>query len=103
MFFLVVSLIYSLIVNKKMRRNSHTNRSQTKFVQLDSRKCKACWNCIEKCEQKVIGKIDFLWHKHVRLRHPENCTGCRNCIKTCESGAILYIYKKTANYGEAVI
>jgi 2-oxoglutarate ferredoxin oxidoreductase subunit delta len=62
-------------------------RARTVYVQLDARKCKACWKCIDTCPNKVIGKIDFLGHRHVRIDQSDKCSGCLKCVKTCESGA----------------
>jgi len=60
---------------------------RTAYVQLDTRKCKACWKCIDACSDKVIGKIDFFGHRHARFNESGKCTGCLRCIKICEYGA----------------
>ncbi|MBD8347855.1 4Fe-4S binding protein [Dysgonomonas sp. HGC4] len=31
----------------------------------------------------MIGKIEFLWHKHIVLKNSKDCSGCMKCIKTC--------------------
>ena len=61
--------------------------SGTEYVQLNTRKCKACWKCINTCPNKVIGKIDFLGHRHARINQSDKCSGCLKCVKTCEFGA----------------
>jgi len=58
----------------------------TGHVWVNSRTCTACWACIEACPHKVLGKVDFLGHRHVVLKKNENCTGCKKCIKTCPHG-----------------
>jgi Fe-S-cluster-containing hydrogenase component 2 len=40
------------------------------------------------CSSKVIGRIDLLWHKHIRFTHETACTGCMKCMKVCTAGAI---------------
>jgi len=64
------------------------NHTFTPFVKLDTHKCKACWKCMTDCPDKVIGKVDLPWHKHVLLLEPGKCTGCNKCIKGCEFGAL---------------
>jgi NAD-dependent dihydropyrimidine dehydrogenase PreA subunit len=64
---------------------------ETLFVKLDTKKCEACWKCLESCPINVIGKIDLPWHKHAVLNHPDDCSGCLTCIKECTSGAITKI------------
>jgi 2-oxoglutarate ferredoxin oxidoreductase subunit delta len=58
--------------------------TRTPFVQLDTRKCKACWKCLEDCPNKVIRKIDLPWHKHALIVNSDKCTGCLKCINACE-------------------
>ena len=78
--------MFKIIDEMKSRflRRGHT---RTAYVQLDTRKCKACWKCINTCPNKVIGKIDFLGHRHARIDQSDKCSGCLKCVKTCESGA----------------
>jgi uncharacterized Fe-S center protein len=64
-------------------------RSKTPFIQLNTRKCKACWKCIEDCPKQVINKIDLPWHKHAVIAEPGNCRGCMNCINVCQYGAYV--------------
>lgn len=59
----------------------------TKYIQLDTHKCKACLKCLKGCPDKVIGKVDLPWHKHAKIVKPENCSGCMNCISACKFGA----------------
>lgn len=59
------------------------DHARTPFVKLDTRKCKACWRCIDKCSNQVIGKVDLPWHKHVLLVDSHKCNGCLTCIQTC--------------------
>ena len=65
--------------------------ARTAFIQLDTRKCKACWKCNEGCPKQVIGKINLPWHKHARIIHPVECTGCLKCVKVCQYEAISKI------------
>lgn len=52
---------------------------------FSSRKCTACWKCVEACPRKAIRKVSFLWHKHAVLNR-RNCIGCNKCVKTCPQG-----------------
>ena len=63
-------------------------RVRSSHIQLDTRKCKACWKCLEVCQNEVIGKVDLPWHKHALIIHPDNCTGCLKCSKSCQYHAI---------------
>jgi ferredoxin len=63
--------------------------TRTAYIQLDTSKCKACWKCIEACNNNVIGKIDIFFHKHVKFIEGNNCTGCHKCIDICVNGALL--------------
>lgn len=67
--------------------------TKTLFIQLETRKCIACWECIENCQKQVIGKVNLPWHKHALIVHPDDCSGCCKCAKVCESGAISAINK----------
>ncbi len=60
----------------------------TAYIHLETRKCRACWECIRACPNDVIGRINLLFHKHARIEHPEKCKGCRKCVKACQEEAI---------------
>ena len=60
----------------------------TRFVELDSRKCQACWLCVDACPIRVIGRVSVLWHKHASFRQAEDCLGCFECVAVCRSGAL---------------
>lgn len=64
------------------------NKIETRFVTIDPRRCAACWQCIPACPKQVVGKVQFLFHRHVVLRNAENCIGCMKCVKTCPAGAL---------------
>jgi len=68
----------------KLFKKEHTF---TKFVKLDTKKCKACWFCIDDCPNEVIKKVDLPWHKHSLILQPDNCIGCFICIDTCKNEA----------------
>ena len=58
--------------------------TKTPFIQLDTRKCKACWKCLGECPNRVISKVDLPWHKHALIFEPDRCMGCLKCINVCE-------------------
>ncbi|MDE6305779.1 MAG: 4Fe-4S binding protein [Muribaculaceae bacterium] len=52
---------------------------------FSSRRCTACWKCVEACPQQAIKKVSFLWHKHAIPTY-RNCIGCNVCVKACLHG-----------------
>lgn len=64
-------------------------RIATKYVAINPRRCVACWECIEKCPKHIIGKVGFLWHKHVAFKDADACIGCNKCVKTCPHGVFF--------------
>lgn len=68
-----------------MRKNK-IDKVRTPYVWANPRKCKACDKCIAACPEQVIGKVGFLWHKHILFRGQEKCSGCKKCIKVCPYG-----------------
>ena len=69
-------------------RSSNRPLPGTRFVGFDSRKCQACWSCVDTCPKQVIGKVSVLWHKHAALRRGKDCTGCFKCVAVCRAGAL---------------
>ncbi len=70
------------------------NRKRTAFiVALNPRRCVACWKCVEACPERVIGRVRFLWHKHVIFRRAEDCIGCGKCVGACQEGVFAQISK----------
>jgi len=70
----------------KSGSNGRLKKVYTGHVWANSRNCTACWACIGACPQAVIGKVSFLWHRHIVIKKGENCNGCKKCIKTCPHG-----------------
>ncbi len=66
-------------------KREHTS---TKFIFLNTKQCEACWKCLEVCTNKVLGRINLPWHKHIRIVNGCACTGCMKCVKFCKTGAI---------------
>ena len=64
-------------------RKTKKNEVHTGYVWANTHNCKACWECVNACPKQVIGKVSFLWHKHIVFKNSENCTGCKKCIKIC--------------------
>ena len=62
------------------------NKIRTPYIWANPRLCTACGICIATCPEQVIGKVGFLWHKHIVIENAENCTGCKRCIRVCPHG-----------------
>ena len=84
---------------KNNMETSRNNRRQakTKYIQLDTKKCEACWKCMEVCPNNVFGRINLPWHKHVKLKNISDCTGCLKCVNVCASNAINKRMKEKAD------
>ncbi|NMC13101.1 MAG: ferredoxin family protein [Chloroflexi bacterium] len=65
----------------------------TKYIEINTRLCEACWKCVEICPNGVLGKIDFFGHHHVKIEHAEACKGCKKCVRACPNEAIFYLGK----------
>jgi NAD-dependent dihydropyrimidine dehydrogenase PreA subunit len=66
-------------------KREHT---KTAFVALDTKKCEACWKCMEVCANGVIGRVNLPWHKHSLFINGSECIGCMKCLRICKVGAI---------------
>jgi 2-oxoglutarate ferredoxin oxidoreductase subunit delta len=75
------------------RRRDYRGQAGTKYIQLDTRKCEACWKCMDACPNNVIERVNLPWHKHALLINRDQCTGCVKCVKACEYDAITKIPK----------
>lgn len=67
----------------------------TKHIIIDPHFCTACWKCVDECPKKVIGKLDFLFHKHSHIDNPDACIGCKKCVKNCPNRAIHELGSET--------
>lgn len=63
----------------------------TPFILFVPNKCEACWKCIEHCNHDVLGKVVFLFHKHIKISKPDFCIGCMKCVNVCEHNALYKI------------
>ncbi|GBF34758.1 iron-sulfur cluster-binding protein [Desulfocucumis palustris] len=73
-----------------MRRPHHGHRQNaTAYIAINTGLCEACWKCVSVCPKGVLGKVNFIFHKHVRIVNPKNCAGCLACEKACRAGAII--------------
>ena len=69
------------------------SKIRTPYIWIDTHRCEACWKCIDACRNQVIGKVEFLWHRHIVIQNGERCTGCKKCIKTCPHDVFFEIGK----------
>ena len=65
------------------------HHTETRYIRLDTSRCKACWECVNVCPQHVLGKIDFWFHRHAYIDRTKKCKGCLRCLKACSNQAIL--------------
>lgn len=72
-------------MNITIFRREHINSA---YVILDTKKCIACWKCMDVCSNHVFGRINLPWHKHIRFVHSSACKGCMKCTKICTTGAL---------------
>lgn len=57
-------------------------------VVLDKSRCEACWQCVEECPHTVLRKVQFLGHKHAKIKTVDLCAGCGRCVRVCKAGAL---------------
>jgi Fe-S-cluster-containing hydrogenase component 2 len=79
--------------------NKHN--AQTSYMQLNTQACKACWDCIDVCTNKVIDKsflyiANILIHEHAQIYDADKCTGCLRCMEACKFDAIGSCNQKKA-------
>lgn len=65
---------------------------RTKYIELNTKKCQACWKCVESCPDHVLGMVNVFKHRHARVDHAEACKGCKKCVLVCPNGAIRYTW-----------
>ncbi len=73
--------------------NPFRRHTATRFIQVNTHLCEACWNCLEVCPKPVLGKLEIGPHRHIHIDDAENCNGCKRCVRACPHSAIEYIYK----------
>lgn len=59
------------------------NRLPEFILPSGRRGCVACWKCVEACPKNVFGKVQILWHRHVKVVNPDACVGCGKCVEAC--------------------
>jgi len=80
-------------------RSKNNDSTRTTYIQLDTKKCIACWECLAECKNNVIGRINLPWHKHSKFVNSNDCTGCLRCVNICEPCALTKISNtKPDNY-----
>lgn len=84
----------AVFAKKEMRIHYFSpNHSKTGYIQIYSKNCIACWECVKICPQNVIEKLDIIFHKHkhAHIDTSKECIGCFKCVKTCKNNAIKRI------------
>lgn len=72
-----------------MKRDKKIRDHLTKYIAINPLYCMACWECIEECPKKVIGKSGIIVHKHAHIVKTGECIGCKKCTKACPHQAII--------------
>ena len=72
-----------------MKRDRKIRDHLTKYIAINPLYCMACWECIEECPKKVIGKSGIIVHKNAHIVKTGECIGCKKCIKACPHQAII--------------
>jgi len=62
-------------------------RFQTEHLDLNTRKCTACGECVKACPRGVLGVRGFN-DKHIHVVKPAECNGCLACVKACTEGVL---------------
>jgi len=73
--------------------NPFQRHTQTKYIQVRTHFCEACWSCLDACPNQVLGKLEMGPHRHIRVERQENCKGCKKCVMACPHNAIEYVYQ----------
>lgn len=67
------------------------------YIEIDEKKCKACYLCIEVCPKKLIkkgSKANSLGHFPVIFEDPDKqCLACGLCAIRCPDLAITKVVK----------
>lgn len=68
------------------------------YIEIDKKKCKACYLCVDVCPKKLIHKgseANSLGHFPVEFDDSKNeCLGCAICAMRCPDIAITKVIKK---------
>ena len=73
--------------------NPFRRHTMTKYIEVRTRSCEACWDCLDVCSNQVLGKLEMGPHRHIRITASENCKGCKKCVQACPYHAIEYVYQ----------
>jgi 2-oxoglutarate ferredoxin oxidoreductase subunit delta len=68
-----------------------TAKTPNESIKINTKKCDACWKCLDVCQENVFGWINIFFHKHVKIVNHNNCIGCKKCISVCESDALFFV------------
>jgi uncharacterized protein len=60
----------------------------TRYIHLDTRRCRGCGKCVRVCPQKVLSIVDLPSHRHAWIELSEKCIGCLQCVKACPHRSI---------------
>lgn len=60
---------------------------------INSRLCKGCESCVQKCRNGVLEMASTADNKYVRVYRHDLCSGCGSCAAACSVGAINLIEK----------
>jgi Fe-S-cluster-containing hydrogenase component 2 len=70
------------------RKFKHKEINLNRSININTKKCTACWKCLDVCPENVFGSINIFFHKHAKIINQANCIGCKKCINVCEFDAL---------------
>ena len=65
-------------------------------IVLNRDRCKACYLCIDACQNKVLEKdtkVNARGYYPIKINEDKKCVGCTMCARVCPDIAIEKVYR----------
>jgi len=79
-------------------RFSSSRPYRNPYIRLNTRRCKACWSCVDICPQHVLGKIDFYFHHMLGLSGLKNVKDAYDVSKLAQRSHFMQWRKLMTNF-----